>query len=165
MLNTQRNNHRAPRLAFLVLALLALASLVFLSACGESEGLNGKSAYEIAVENGFEGTEAQWLASLQAASPSISINAEGYWVINGVATGVKAQGEQGETGATGPAGPQGEQGPAGPAGPQGETGATGPAGPQGEQGPAGPAGPQGEQGPAGPAGPQGDPGPAGPAGP
>ena len=28
-------------------------------------GKNGKSAYEIAVENGFQGSEEQWLASLQ----------------------------------------------------------------------------------------------------
>lgn len=28
---------------------------------------NGKSAYEIAVENGFEGTEEEWLASLQGS--------------------------------------------------------------------------------------------------
>lgn len=28
---------------------------------------DGKSAYEIAVEHGYEGTEAQWLASLQGA--------------------------------------------------------------------------------------------------
>lgn len=27
---------------------------------------NGKSAYELAVENGFKGTEAEWLASLHA---------------------------------------------------------------------------------------------------
>lgn len=30
-------------------------------------GLDGKSAYEIAVENGFEGTEAEWLESLNGA--------------------------------------------------------------------------------------------------
>lgn len=29
-------------------------------------GVNGKSAYEIAVEHGFRGTEEQWLASLKA---------------------------------------------------------------------------------------------------
>ena len=29
------------------------------------DGANGKSAYEVAVDNGFEGTEAQWLASLK----------------------------------------------------------------------------------------------------
>jgi hypothetical protein len=28
------------------------------------QGQDGKSAYEVAVENGFEGTEAEWLASL-----------------------------------------------------------------------------------------------------
>ena len=29
------------------------------------EGIPGKSAYEIAVDNGFEGTEAEWLESLR----------------------------------------------------------------------------------------------------
>ena len=29
------------------------------------KGLDGKSAYQIAVENGFEGTEEEWLASLK----------------------------------------------------------------------------------------------------
>jgi hypothetical protein len=28
------------------------------------DGINGKSAYEVAVDNGFVGTEAQWLDSL-----------------------------------------------------------------------------------------------------
>ena len=31
---------------------------------GDIKTLRGKSAYEIAVENGFEGTEAEWLVSL-----------------------------------------------------------------------------------------------------
>ena len=30
---------------------------------------NGKSAYDIAVENGFEGTEAEWLESLKVGNP------------------------------------------------------------------------------------------------
>lgn len=34
---------------------------------GELSGTAGKSAYDIAVENGFEGTEEQWLASLKGA--------------------------------------------------------------------------------------------------
>ena len=29
------------------------------------DGANGKSAYEIALDNGFEGTEAEWLESLK----------------------------------------------------------------------------------------------------
>ena len=33
-----------------------------------AEGANGKSAYEIAIENGFEGTEQEWLESLQGES-------------------------------------------------------------------------------------------------
>lgn len=37
-----------------------------------TNGTNGQSAYEIAVANGFVGTEAQWLASLQASVPARS---------------------------------------------------------------------------------------------
>ena len=49
-------------LAVLLGALFAL-SLAGVAACGEREA--GKSAYEIAVEHGFEGTEAEWLESLK----------------------------------------------------------------------------------------------------
>ena len=68
----------------------------------------GKSAYEIAKEHGFKGTEEEWLESLK-----------------------------GEIGPEGPAGPQGEKGeigPEGPMGPQGEKGEQGEVGPQGPQG-------------------------------
>jgi hypothetical protein len=36
--------------------------------CTTQPGTPGKSAYQIAVDNGFVGTEAQWLASLQGAA-------------------------------------------------------------------------------------------------
>lgn len=68
------------------------------------------------------------------ATPTIEINEDGYWVINGQATNVKAEGEKGDTGAQGPAGPAGEKGD------KGDKGDTGPAGPAGPEGPAGPAG-------------------------
>ena len=63
----------------------------------------GYSAYEVAVQEGFVGTKAEWLASLHGA------------------TGPK--GDQGVQGQTGPQGPKGDTGATGP---QGETGATGP---------------------------------------
>lgn len=50
--------------------------------------LTGKSAYEIAVENGFSGTPAQWLESLKGSTPYI--NSEGMWVIGDQETGVMA---------------------------------------------------------------------------
>ena len=53
-------------------------------------GKDGKSAYQIAVDNGFSGTEAEWLLSLKGE------------------TG--AQGEIGPKGDTGAQGPQGETG-------------------------------------------------------
>lgn len=98
-------------------------------------GADGKSAYEIAAENGFSGSETEWLESLRGEP-----------------------GPQGETGATGPQGPKGEIGPAGPAGEQG------PQGPKGDIGPAGQQGEKGDTGPQGPQGPKGDTGPQGPAG-
>ena len=80
-------------------------------------GTAGASAYEVAVENGFVGTEAEWLLSLVGP------------------TGAKGDtGDTGATGATGPEGPQGPQGIQGIQGIQGETGATGATGPQGPQG-------------------------------
>lgn len=62
-------------------------------------GADGLSAYEVAQENGFTGTKAQWLASLV--------------------------GPRGDTGATGPAGPTGPAGADGAAGSPGANGANG----------------------------------------
>lgn len=50
--------------------------------------LAGKSAYEIAQENGFSGTPAEWLASLKGDTPEIG--PAGTWVISGIDTGVIA---------------------------------------------------------------------------
>ena len=38
----------------------------------EEAGLQGKSAYEIAVENGFQGTEQEWLESLKGETPNLA---------------------------------------------------------------------------------------------
>ena len=43
---------------------------------GVIRGLDGKSAYQIAVENGFQGTEEEWLESLEGKagySPSVQL--------------------------------------------------------------------------------------------
>ena len=64
------------------LVTLALAKKFVSSGAGSGTGepgQDGKSAYEIAVENGFEGTEEEWLSSLQGEdgySPTITENAE-----------------------------------------------------------------------------------------
>ena len=82
---------------------------VVLSGCeAGKDGTNGKSAYEIAVENGFVGTEEQWLASLKA--PDVYISEDGYWVIGGEKTNVKAEGEKGEQGEQGISGAPGAPG-------------------------------------------------------
>lgn len=92
-------------------------------------GGDGPSAYTVAVDNGFVGTEQEWLDTL-----------------------VGPQGPQGPTGPQGPPGPQGATGAtgatgaAGANGAPGATGATGPAGADGVDGAEGPAGPPGADG-------------------
>ena len=58
---------------------------------GSGTGADGKSAYEIAVANGFIGTEQEWLASLKGDSPYIGEN--GNWFLGDQDTGVSAQPE------------------------------------------------------------------------
>jgi hypothetical protein len=45
--------------------------------------IKGKSAYEIAVEEGFKGSQKAWLASLVGDTPDIAIGANGHWFLNG----------------------------------------------------------------------------------
>lgn len=118
------------------------------SGSGQGEkGDPGDSAYQIAVNNGYTGTEAEWLDSLK-----------------------------GDTGATGPQGPKGDTGATGAQGPQGEAftyedftaeqlaALTGPQGPKGDTGPQGPQGEKGDTGATGPQGPKGDKGDPGESG-
>lgn len=110
----------------------------FISDLSGAQGIQGLSAYQVAVQHGFEGTEAEWLISLKGEKGE---------------TGPKGdKGDTGEKGATGERGPQGLQGERGLQGVQGEKGE------QGIQGPVGPKGEQGEQGIQGIQGPQGEPG-------
>ena len=64
-----------------------------------SSGKDGKSAYEIACDSGFEGSEKEWLESLKGEdgeTPTIGI--DNHWYIGGVDTGVVAKGENGQDG-------------------------------------------------------------------
>lgn len=116
----------------------------FISDLSGAQGIQGLSAYQVAVQHGFEGTEDEWLISLKGEKGE---------------TGPKGdKGDTGEKGATGERGPQGLQGERGLQGDRGEKGE------QGIQGPVGPKGEQGEQGIQGIQGPQGEPGIQGPKG-
>jgi hypothetical protein len=79
-----------------------------LVALNDEAGTAGASAYDVAVANGFVGTEAEWLASLQGAD-----------------------GADGSQGPVGPAGADGQDGAQGPAGADGADGTQGPAGADG----------------------------------
>lgn len=84
------------------------------------DGQDGKSAYEVAVINGYAGTEDDWLLSLKGE--------------RGL-TGAKGDtGEAGRDGAQGLKGDRGIQGEQGIAGVNGRDGATGPKGDKGEKG-------------------------------
>ena len=80
----------------------------------EAGAFDGQSAYALAVQLGYTGSEAAWIASLKGA-----------------------KGDKGDTGAQGPRGATGATGPQGPQGPTGATGARGATGATGPQGPAG----------------------------
>lgn len=95
----------------------------------------GASAYQIALKNGFTGTEKDWLDSLKGE-----------------------RGEKGEAGLKGDKGEQGERGLQGEQGLQGEKGEKGEQGLQGIQGERGEQGLQGLQGLQGEKGDKGDPG-------
>lgn len=76
--------------------------------------IHGLSAYQIAVENGFKGTEQEWLDSLVGPpGPAGPAGPRG------------EKGDTGETGAQGPRGLQGEKGDTGEIGPQGKPGEDG----------------------------------------
>ena len=117
----------------------------FISDLSGAQGIQGLSAYQVAVQHGFEGTEAEWLISLKGEKGE---------------TGPKGDkgdtGEKGATGERGPQGLQGERGLQGVQGEQGEPGIQGPIGPKGEKGDQGEQGPQGPKGETGPQGPKGD---------
>lgn len=74
-------------------------------------GVDGLSAYEIAQNNGFEGTQTEWLASLKGD--------RGETGLQGI------QGEKGDKGDTGEQGVQGEKGDKGSTGAKGSKGDTG----------------------------------------
>ncbi len=113
----------------------------------------GKSAYEVAVENGFSGTETEWLASLKGATGAPGANGKdgtdgktpyvgdnGNWFVGSDDTGKPSRGEKGdkgekgEKGDTGAQGIQGEQGIQGVQGEKGEPGSPGAKGDKGEKG-------------------------------
>ena len=102
------------------------------------KGDKGLSAYEVAVELGFIGTEQEWIDSLKGEKGDKGDTGE--QGIQGI------QGERGEKGDTGEQGIQGIQGIQGERGEKGEQGEQGIQGIQGERGEKGDTGEQGIQG-------------------
>ena len=83
---------------------------------GSGSGVAGKSAYEIAVDNGFVGTETEWLESLKGAkgtngatfTPYVSSSGELSWTNNAdkenpATVNIKGvKGDRGDSGVTTP---------------------------------------------------------------
>lgn len=63
-----------------------------MSGAGSStQGKDGKSAYEIAVDNGFSGSEQQWIESLVGRPGDTPyIGANGHWFVGAVDTEISA---------------------------------------------------------------------------
>lgn len=87
------------------------------------KGPQGDSAYQVALNNGFKGTEEAWLATLVGAQgPQGPIGPQGTPGVKGVDGKDGRQGVDGKPGKDGVPGPQGEVGPPGPAGAPGKSG-------------------------------------------
>lgn len=66
------------------------ASLAGAGALKGDKGDPGKSAYEIAVKNGYSGSEQQWIASLVGKPGDTPYIKDGYWFVGAVNTNVQA---------------------------------------------------------------------------
>ena len=68
-----------------VCGIVSLTAVFGLSACQDMAGEPGKSAYEIAVDNGFQGTEQEWLDSLKGTANPGAQGKSAYdiWLENG----------------------------------------------------------------------------------
>lgn len=112
------------------------------------QGMDGASAYAIAVNNGYSGSQTAWLVSLVGPTgPTGSTGATGP---QGLAGATGSAGPTGSTGAQGSIGLTGATGSTGASGTAGATGATGSQGPIGLTGSTGSVGATGATGPAGP---------------
>lgn len=156
----------------------------FISDLSGAQGIQGLSAYQVAVQHGFEGTEAEWLISLkgekgetgpkgdkgdtgsglnikgeldsEAGLPQEGVSGDA-WLISGNL--YVYVGENGNVVSNPKWSNVGSiQGPAGPQGPVGPKGEQGEPGPKGEPGANGAPGEQGPKGDPGEKGEKGDPG-------
>lgn len=80
------------------------SDLISISDLNENGALNGKSAYEIAVSQGFEGSEKEWIESLVGANgkdgengQSVYIGENGNWWIGDTDTGISVLSQGGES--------------------------------------------------------------------
>lgn len=135
----------------------------FISDLSGAQGIQGLSAYQVAVQHGFEGTEDEWLISLKGekGETGSGLNIKGEldsesqlpqegvsgdaWLIAGnlyvyvgengnVESNPKWSNVGSIQGPAGPTGPKGEQGEPGPKGEPGDNGAPGIQGPKGDPG-------------------------------
>ena len=67
-------------------------TIVYISS---QRGIDGLNAYQLAVRNGYVGTEQEWLLSLQGVTPHIGANKN--WFIGTTDTGILAEGTDGYT--------------------------------------------------------------------
>ena len=115
------------KLLMTVAALCAAATLALpLAACS---GQSGLSAYDIAVENGFIGTEQEWLDSLKGEDGQDGAKGD-----KGDPGEKGDKGDKGDTGAAGEDGQDGAKGDKGDPGEKGDKGDTGAAGADGQDG-------------------------------
>ena len=139
-------------LSYIFTICLIVPCMFFFTACEfgtstvEESDSEIRAIYALAVENGETRTYEEWLESIKGErgpkgdkgedgkdgrdgidgeTPTIEINQDGYWVINGVTTDVKAAGTDGKDGTNGKDGKDGTNGKDGANGKDGTNGKDG----------------------------------------
>ena len=125
----------------------AVITSVAPTANGVKVTLSNNQSFEIT--NGINGADGK-------DGSVIAINEDGVWTIDGVSTGLKAQGPKGDQGIQGEKGDKGDQGIQGEKGDKGDQGIQGEKGDKGDKGDTGAQGPKGDKGDTGVQGPKGD---------
>lgn len=128
--------NKKSKILAIILAFVFVLSCFSMSACGGGkEGAAGKSAYEIWLDEGHQGTQADFLNWLRGKDGVDGAKGDkGDAGENGTDGTQGTKGDKGDTGATGEAGAKGDKGDKGDTGAAGEAGAKGDKGDAGENG-------------------------------
>lgn len=122
-----KQNAKASAYGGVVSGTASNSTILVIEVTGEGEDVPAQPEIKIVgvetIDGGYkitfsDGKTYEIKNGADGSTPTVEIDSDGYWVVNGVKTQVRAQGQDGQNGQNG------QQGPQGPKGEQGEQGAS-----------------------------------------